>query len=65
MAPKSSVPGVDPSAWNPGARDPVQALRDAALESQQLKEAIEQAQAGERTPVLRDPANRRRAANTA
>ena len=65
MAPKSSVPGVDPSARNPDARDPVQALRDAARESQQLKEAIEQAQAEERTPVLRDPANRRRALNTA
>jgi hypothetical protein len=65
MAPKTEGPGVDPPAGNPGVSDPVQTdpvqtLRDAARESQQLKQAIEQAQAGERTPVLRDPADRRR-----
>jgi hypothetical protein len=60
MAPKIEGPGIGPPAGNPFASDPVQTLRDAARESQQLKQAIEQAQAGERTPVLRDPADRRR-----
>jgi hypothetical protein len=51
---------TDPVQTDPVQTDPVQTLRDAARESQQLKQAIEQAQAGERTPVLRDPADRRR-----
>ena len=63
MAPKTDG-SVEP-AGAPGASDPVQALRDAARESQALKQAIEQAQADERTPVLRDPADRRRLARKA
>jgi hypothetical protein len=58
--PKTDGHRVDPPARNPGVSDPVQALRDAARESKVLRQAIEQAQAGERTPVLRDPARRRR-----
>ena len=63
MAAKTEGPGVDPPsgrACDPVQADPVQTLRDAARESQQLRQAIEEAQAGERTPVLRDPADRRR-----
>ena len=59
MASQNDGPGIDGPAPNPRASDPVQALRDAARDSQALKQAIEQAQADERTPVLRDPVRRR------
>jgi hypothetical protein len=61
MAAKTEGPGVaPPPPGDPVQADPVQTLRDAARESQQLRRAIEEAQAEERTPVLRDPADRRR-----
>jgi hypothetical protein len=65
MAAQNDGTGVGPTAPKSRATDPVQALRDAARESQRLKQAIEQAQAEERAPVLRDPGRRRRPAKSA